>query len=67
MCSVDFAEPDVTQAKYPTPVTPVEADAKLAAEIIEELRPYFESYTTDSIERNKLSNEYLALCQRMGL
>ena len=29
------------------------------------MRPYFESYTTDPVERNQLSDEYLALCQRL--
>ena len=65
MCTVDFAEPSVIPTEYPTPITPAEADAKLIEEIMEELRPYFESYTTDPVERNQLSDEYLALCQRL--
>lgn len=65
MCSVDFAEPSTTPAQDPTPITPVEADAELTAKIAEELRPYFESYTTDPAERNQLSEEYLILCQKL--
>lgn len=65
MCSVDFVEPNIIPAEYPAPITPVEADAKLVSEITEELRPYFESYTTNPAERNKLSEEYLALCQKL--
>ena len=65
MCSVDFVERDIIQTEYPTPVTPAEADAKLTAGMAEELRPYFESYTTDPAERKKLSEEYLALCQKL--
>ena len=65
MCAVDFAEPDITPVQYPTPVAPVEADANLVAEIMEELRPYFEGYSTNPAERNKLSMEYLALCQKL--
>lgn len=78
MCAVDFAEPVTTlfespapvasteaDPKYPTPVAPGEADPELVAEIMEELRPYFEGYTSDPAERNRLSGEYLALCQRL--
>ena len=65
MCTVDFAEPDITPVQYLTPVAPVEADANLVAEIMEELRPYFEGYSTNPAERNKLSMEYLALCQKL--
>ena len=65
MCTVDFAEPSVVPTESPTPITPAEADAKLIEEIMEELRPYFESYTTDPAERNKSSAEYLALCQKL--
>lgn len=65
MCSVDFVERDIIQTEYPTPVTPAEADAKLTAGMAEELRPYFESYTTDPAEKKKLSEEYLALCQKL--
>ena len=65
MCSVDFVERDIIQTEYPTPVTPAEADAKLTAGMAEELRPYFESYTIDPAERKKLSEEYLALCQKL--
>lgn len=67
MCPVDFAESGIIPAEsaleYPDPVTPAEADPGLAAEITEELRPYFESYATDPAERNRLSAEYLVRCQ----
>ena len=65
MCLVDFAEPNRIPTEYPDPIMPVDADAKLAAEIVEELRPYFERYTTDPAERNRLSEEYLAQCQKL--
>ncbi len=65
MCSVDFVEASTVPNEYSTPVAPVETDAKLVSEITEELRPYFESYTTDPAERNQLSKEYLALCQKL--
>lgn len=65
MCTVHFVEPVITPPEYPTPILPIETDAELVAEIMEELRPYFESYTSDPAERNKLSSEYLALCQRL--
>ena len=65
MCPVDFAEPDIVQTEYPAPVAPADADPKLAGKIAEELRPYFESCTNDPAERNKLSDEYLALCQKL--
>jgi hypothetical protein len=65
MCSVDFAEPIYTPAEEPVPITPREADGALVAEIIEELRPYFEGYTVDVYERRKQSDEYLSLCQQL--
>ena len=64
MCAVEFAEPIPTVKVDPTPITPVDADPKLVAEITEELRPYFESYTLDVNERNRLADEYLELCQK---
>lgn len=65
MCPVDFAKSDIIPTEYPAPITPAETDTKLVSEITEELRPYFESYTKDPAERNKLSEEYLALCQEL--
>ncbi len=65
MCSVEFAEPVKTVREDPSPITPAEADPDLVAEIIGELQPYFESYTLNPAERNKLSEEYLALCQQL--
>ena len=65
MCTVDFAGSNTISTEYPAPIMPADADAKLVMEIMEELRSYFESYTTDPAERNKLSEEYLALCQKL--
>lgn len=65
MCTVEFAEPIPTVKVDPTPITPVDADPELVAEITEELRPYFESYTLDVNERNRLADEYLELCQKL--
>ena len=42
MCFVTFAEPIKTVVEDPIPVTPVEADKELVAQIMEELQPYFE-------------------------
>ena len=64
MCTVDFAKPDITPAEYPALAAPVEADPELTQKIPQELRAYFESYATDPAERNKLSQEYLALCKK---
>lgn len=64
-CAVDFAEPNRIPPEDPAPIAPIQADPALVAEIMEELRPYFENYTTDPTERNQLSIEYLALCQRL--
>lgn len=65
MCPIDFVKPIITPHESPTPITPIEADAELVAKIMEELQPYFESYTSDPAERNKLSDEYLTLCQQL--
>lgn len=65
MCPVEFAEPIPTVKVDPTPITPVDADPELVAKITEELRPYFESYTLDVDERNRLADEYLELCQKL--
>lgn len=65
MCSVEFAEPVITAKTDPSPITPQEADPDIVSEITEELRPYFETYTLDTAERNRLAGEYLALCQEL--
>lgn len=65
MCTVEFAEPIPTVKVDPAPINPVDADPELVAEITEELRPYFESYTLDVNERNRLSDEYLEQCQKL--
>lgn len=51
MCFVTFAEPIKTVVDDPIPVTPVEADKELVAQIMEELQPYFENYYTDIADR----------------
>lgn len=65
MCTVEFAQPIPTDKNVPTPISPAEADPELITKIIEELKPYFESYTLDVNERNQLTDEYLKLCQQL--
>lgn len=65
MCTVKFAQPTPTQKDDPVPIPPVKADPELITKITEELRPYFESYTLDVSERNRLSDEYLKLCRQL--
>ncbi len=65
MCPVDFAEAIMTPREDPTPITPMEADSALIAKIMEELKPYFESYTTNRTEGRELSAQYLSLCQQL--
>lgn len=65
MCAVAFAEPVPAAKETPAPIAPADADAKLIEGIMEELKPYFSSYAEDPAERNRLSEEYLALCQRL--
>lgn len=71
MCSVDFSEPIKTEAEEPMPLSPVTPalqtkDAPVsAAEIMDELQPYFEEYVADYTERNALAAEYLMKCQTL--
>lgn len=65
MCTVEFAQPIPTGKDDPTPIAPAEADPELITKITEELRPYFESYTLDVNERNRLADEYLKLCRQL--
>ncbi len=65
MCSVTFAEPIKTVVEEPIPVTPVEADKELVAQIMEELQPYFENYYTDIAERRNHAANYLVKCQEL--
>ena len=65
MCTVEFAESVPTEKVDVAPITPVDADPELISEIMEEFRPYFESYTLDINERNRLAGEYLEHCQRV--
>lgn len=62
MCSVSFAEPVETPVDVITPITPVEADEKLVAKVMEQLQPYFDYDLTDPAERNRIASEYLAKC-----
>ena len=66
MCTVDFAEPSVVPTEYPTPITPAEADAKLIEEIMEELRPYFESYTRPRREKQIICRVFGAVSETVG-
>lgn len=65
MCAVTFAEPIKTVEEEPIPVAPVEADKELAAQITEELQPYFENYYTDIAERRNNADDYLIKCQEL--
>ncbi len=65
MCTVEFSQPVPTGKKDPQPVAPAEADPETITKIMEELRPYFESYTLDVRERNQLADDYQKLCQRL--
>lgn len=49
----------------PIPVTPVEADKELVAQIMEELQPYFENYYTDIADRRNHADNYLVKCQEL--
>ena len=62
MCTVEFAESVPTEKVDVAPITPVDADPELISEIMEEFRPYFERYTLDINERNRLAGEYLEHC-----
>ena len=65
MCFVTFAEPIKTVIENPIPVTPVEADKELVAQIMEELQPYFENYYTDIADRRNHADNYLVKCQEL--
>lgn len=65
MCFVTFAEPIKTVVEDPIPVTPVEADKELVAQIMEELQPYFENYYTDIADRRNHADNYLVKCQEL--
>ena len=65
MCSVTFAEPIKTVVEEPVPITPIEADKELVAQIMEELQPYFEKYYTDIAERRNHTDNYLEKCQEL--
>ena len=65
MCSVAFSEPIKTVEEESIPVTPVEADQELFAQITEELRPYFETYYTDITERKNHADNYLEKCREL--
>ena len=65
MCSVTFAAPITTIVEKPDPVTPVEADKELVAQIMEELQPYFENYYTDLADRRNHANNYRVKCQEL--
>ena len=65
MCSVAFAEPIKTVVEEPIPITSVEADKELVAQIMEELQPYFENYHTDIAERRTHADSYRQKCQEL--
>lgn len=65
MCAVTFAEPIKTVEEEPIPVTPVEADKELAAQIMEELQSYFENYYTNIADRRNHIDNYFVKCQEL--
>ena len=65
VCPVEFAEPILTPPKPVDPIPPSQAEPRLTAEILEELKPYFEGYTADPFRRREEAEEYLALCQKL--
>ena len=65
ICPVTFAEPIETVVEDPVPVTPVEADKELVAQIMEELQPYYENYYTDIADRRNHADKYLVKCQEL--
>ena len=65
MCTVTFAEPIPTAKADPAPAAPVDVDPELAAGVLEELRPYFETYTLRYSERERLDDEYLEQCRKL--
>jgi len=65
MCFVTFADPIKTVVEEPIPVTPLEADTELVAQIMEELQPYFENYHTDIAERRTHADSYRQKCQEL--
>ena len=65
MCSVSFAEPIKTVVETPLPIPAAEADRELVAQIMEELRPYFETYPANVDERREAAGSYLQKCQEL--
>lgn len=65
MCTVSFSDPIETIAEEPDPIAPAEADKKLVAHVMEELKPYFENYMADPADRNNMVNEYYAKCKEL--
>ena len=59
ICTVEFAETVNTTEVSVTPMTPSEADKKLVSELDESLKPYFDRYVTDPVERGQSAYEYL--------
>ena len=65
MCTVSFSDPIETITDEPDPVAPAEADKELAAQVMEELQPYFANYTADPDDRNNMVKEYYAKCKEL--
>jgi len=65
MCAVSFAEPIKTIAEEPKPITAVEADKELVAQIVKELQPYFENYHTDIAGQRNNTDNYLVKCREL--
>jgi len=65
ICTVEFAETVNTTEVLVTPMTPSEADKKLVSEVDESLKPYFDRYVTDPVERGQSAYEYLEKCAKV--
>ena len=65
ICTVEFAETVNTTEVSVTPMTPSEADKKLVSEVDESLKPYFDRYVTDPVERGQSAYEYLEKCAKV--
>ena len=65
ICTVEFAETVNTTEVSETPIPPSEADEKLVSEVDESLKPYFDRYVTDPVERGQSAYEYLEKCAKV--
>ena len=65
ICPVKFAETVNTTETSRKPMSPAEADKKLVSEVDESLKPYFDRYVTDPVERGQSAYKYLEECTKV--